>query len=105
MKKEQWAKEQSSYTPDPLTKDLPATLKDPKCFKRVLKKVADASETGHEHKTILQWKVCKHCQQKFLERRAVVKKLGFASYEQFLKWKKITDIIINKREVRILNKK
>ena len=104
MKKEDWSKHQKTYKPDPLFDTLPVELKNPKCFKRILNKIAKASETGHEHKTVLQWKVCKHCQQKFLERRATVKKLGFASYEQFLKWKKIADIIINKREVYLTTK-
>lgn len=99
MKKEQWKKEQKDYTPDPLFADLADNLKDPACYTEVVEQILKAGESGHEHKAMIVWKRCKHCQQKFLERRAKVRELGFQSYQQFLKWKKIMDIIINKREI------
>lgn len=105
MKKEQWRKAQKDYKPDPLFAELPKELKDPACYKKVLDRITKAGDSGHEHKAVIVWKRCKHCQQKFLERRAMVKKLGFLSYEQFLKWKKIMDVIVNKREVYLQPKK
>lgn len=96
MKKELWPELKKLH---PVVANLPEELKDPKCFKRIEKKIFEASKTGHDHKSLITWNKCKHCQQKFLERRALVKKLGFATYEQYLTWKKIMDIIVNKREI------
>ena len=94
----------AEYTPDPLFADLPEQLKDPANYENVANKILKAGEAGHEHKHIIVWKRCKNCQQKFLERRAMVKKVGFSSYEQFLKWRRVMDIMINKREIRLPTK-
>lgn len=101
MKKELWPELKKLH---PVVGDLPAELKDPKCYKRIEKKIFEAGNSGHEHKSILVWNRCKHCQQKFLEKRAMVKKLGFKNYQQYLTWRKIMDIIVNQREVRFPTK-
>lgn len=105
MKKALWAKNQKDYKVDPLFEGLPVELKDPAQFKNVLEQILKAGESGHEHKAIVVWMRCKHCQQKFLERKTKIKKIGFTSYEQFLKWRKIADIILNQREIYLSVKK
>jgi len=91
----------TKYKPDPLFADLKEELKDPAKYKEVAEKILKAGESGHDHKHIVVWRRCKHCQQKFVERQAMIKKLGFSSYEQFNQWKRIMDIIINKRPISL----
>lgn len=81
------------YKPDPVFNGLPDTLKNPRCFKRVLAKVLKAGESGHKHKYAVTWTKCKVCQSAFLNKRKVLKEFGFTDYQQFIKWRKVMSII------------
>lgn len=91
------------HKPDPRFDTLPEALKDPRTFKKTEKLIALAGETGHGHKHIITWNRCKHCQQKFLEKRAKIKKLGFADYEQYLAWKRIMLMMLDVKKLQKQN--
>ncbi len=86
-------KEKKVYKLDPAFNDLPDVLKNPRCYKRITKKILEAGTSGHEHKNPTAWLKCSVCQNTFLHKRNVIKELGFSSYAQFLKWRKVMDII------------
>jgi hypothetical protein len=94
-------KDLAEYTPDPVLEGLPDELKDPKIYKRTKRKILKARNTGHEHKHIITWQRCGVCQNAFNKSRHIIKKLGFKSYHQYLKWDRVMDIMLNEREVRL----
>lgn len=81
------------YIPDPVFNDLPETLKNPRCYKRVLKKILQAGESDHKHADPSRWLTCQVCQDAFNHKRNVLKEVGFSSYNQFLRWRKVMGII------------
>ncbi len=95
MKKELWPELKKLH---PLVADLPDELKDPKCFKKIEKKLHKIMESDHNHKAMITFQKCKECQARFNEKRHQIKKYGFKSYEQYLFWKRIMDIIVFERE-------
>lgn len=88
----------------PLFKGFPEKLKDPKCFKEIESRLIRTVYSDHTHPTIKSYVKCKRCQLKLQKRREVLKELGFASTEQYLVWKQVMDIIINKRELALNQK-
>jgi len=97
MKKELWPE----LKENPSLAGLPDELKDPSCVKRVEREIQNASATGHKHRKPSEWLKCEHCQKKSKARKDKLRELGFKDYGQFLLWRKIQDIIINKREIWI----
>lgn len=87
-----------ALTPNPLTVGLPAHLKDPKNYKKIKKLIYDAfaGSCTSGHSDMIDWASCPFCQQRFHERVEVMKKLGFASPQQYLMWDKIHTEIKNR---------
>lgn len=98
MKKELWPEVKKLH---PLVAELPEELKDPACYKDIEDKLARIMFSDHQHKYLITFQKCKRCKDKVLKKRAAIKELGFKSYEQYLMWKKIMDIIVNQRELRL----
>ena len=81
------------YRPNPFLADLPTHLKDPKNYKKIMKAILDTLATKHSHADLFEWSQCKSCSQKMLERRLLLKNLGFRNPRQFLEWRKVMDVI------------
>lgn len=73
---------------DPLTVDLPAYLKDPANFEKIQKQILDTFVLGHSHGEVLEWSKCKKCTEGMLNRRKLLKKLGFKNARQYYAWRK-----------------
>ena len=101
MKKELWPELKAN----PTLEGIPDELKDPARVKEVERAIHDAGVTFHKHRKPSEWMKCEHCQKKLQARKDKLKELGFKDYGQFLMWRKIQDIIINKRELWLPNKK
>lgn len=87
--------------PNPLFKGLSSDLKDPKNYKKVEKKLQAILKTDHTHKSATSYAKCKACNLKREERQKVMKEIGFKSLPQYLEWKKIMVIIINKANFQL----
>jgi hypothetical protein len=79
--------------PHPLIASLPPHLKDPANYEKVQRVILEALASGHSHGEIVEWAACGACQQRFMERGDVLKKLGFSSAAQYLAWKKVHEEI------------
>lgn len=87
--------------PDPLFKDLPKELKDPKNFEVIEKRLIKILKTPHKHKTAKEYVACPLCNAKRLERQAKMREEGFSSIIQYMQWKKIMTIINNKKSFQV----
>lgn len=85
-------------------KDLPVKLKNPKCFEPIEKRVRRAMFSDHAHRTVKSFVGCKRCQEKLNRRREIIKEEGFKSLEQYFGWRRIMDIIVNEKEIKISSK-
>ena len=85
-------------------KDIPTKLKNPKCYLEIERKLARVMLSDHKHSTISGFTKCKRCQAKHHKRREMIKEIGFKTLEQYMGWKRIMDIIVNKRKIMISSK-
>lgn len=72
----------------PLLAALPPALKDPKNYEKVKKVIHEALAGSCSHADITDWAGCEKCQERFLNRRMVLKKLGFKNPAQYMAWQK-----------------
>lgn len=94
----------SNITPDsfprslanPRLAGLPAYLKDPANFKKIEKAILNTFFSTCSHSNMLEWAECPKCTKKMLERRLLLKKLGFKNPGQYMAWKKIHQKIIER---------
>ena len=87
--------------PNPIFKGLSKELKDPKNFAKIEKKLQDALYSDHKHKAISSYAKCERCQVKRMKRQKLMTEMGFKGINQYLEWKKIMSIIINKQNFQI----
>lgn len=87
--------------PNPIFKDLPEELKDPKNFKKIEKKLIAVVFSDHKHTSIKTYMKCKRCQDKFQKRHQMIRELGFKDYEQYTLWRKVMTIINNKQSFQV----
>lgn len=87
--------------PHTILDGLPDSLKDPARFKDVEKQLMLVSLTSHKHKTASSYVKCEECQVKYKERKQLMKDLGFKNTGQYMEWKKIMLIIINKQSFQV----
>jgi len=90
-----------SLKPNPLFKELPESLKDPKNFKKIEKKLVAVLKTDHAHKTIKEFTTCAWCQDLVQKRQALMKEIGFKDYGQYIMWKKVMTIISKKQSFQL----
>ena len=84
--------------PNPIFKGLPKKLKDPKNFLDIEKQLQDVIKSDHQHKNIKEFITCAWCQENRERRQKLMKKLGFKGIGQYLTWKKIMTLMINKKD-------
>lgn len=73
----------------PALATLPAYLKDPKNYDKVMKAILDAGATRHSHGEIADWAACAACQRKAWDRKEFMTKLGFKHAAQFKAWQQV----------------
>ena len=71
-----------------LTDSLPDFLKDPANFHKVQQAIYKTIQTKHSHGDVFEYAKCKGCTLKMLERRHLLKRLGFKNPAQFMQWQK-----------------
>lgn len=67
---------------------LPEWLKDPANYEDVEKQIIQTFVSTCAHSEIMDWANCPKCTKKMLERRKLLKRLGFKNPAQYLAWKK-----------------
>lgn len=87
--------------PSPLFKGMPKSLKDPSNFETTEKQLIEILKSDHKHKTASSYAKCSECQQKREERKQKMKDIGFKSIQQYMEWKKIHEIIRNKKSFQL----
>lgn len=87
--------------PNPLFKGMSSILKDPKNYKKIEKELIKILQSDHKHKTASSYVKCVECQAKREERKQKMKEVGFKSIQQYMEWKKIMTIIINKQSFQL----
>jgi len=94
MKKVITPKTFPKYKPGhPLLADLPEFLKNPANYEKIRRLILESIATSCTHSYILEFAKCRSCTEKMLERRALLKRLGFRSPKQFLMWRKVHEKI------------
>lgn len=94
-------KQLTNLKPNPLFKNLPDSLKDPKIYAGIEDELKDLIKSDHQHKTVSSYVKCNECQSKFHARRKKLKELGFSSIQQYVEWKKVMEAIKNKIKIRL----
>jgi len=70
-------------------------------FNKIQKVLLETLATKHSHSEMTEWSKCVGCQIKFRNHAQLMRKLGFKSGKQYREWKKIMDIIINKKRISL----
>ena len=81
---------------NPLTDGLSPYLKNQANFKTIMKMVIDSVQTKCFHNDVIEMAGCKICSEKMLERRKLLKKLGFKNPRQFMGWRRIHEEIVKR---------
>ncbi len=80
---------------------IPDSVKNPKTFEEIEKKLEEVMHSDHKHKKVVKFVQCKRCQKKLEKRRQVLKDYGFKGYEQYIKYRRIMDIITNEKDIAL----
>lgn len=76
-----------------LLKDLPDFLKNPANYEDVQKKILNTILTSCNHSEMIDFAKCKKCTKKMLERRKLLKELGFKNAAQYMAWRRVHETI------------
>ena len=68
---------------------MPIHLKNPKNYPTIQKAILETLAGKCSHGEVVEWAACAKCQQRFAERSAIIKKLGFRSMAQYMAWQKV----------------
>jgi len=98
---EQIGKAKENHVFDGLSDDL----KDPKNFEGIEKKIANTMVSDHKHKVVSTFIKCKRCQTKVAKKSEMIRELGFKDMNQYQNWRKVMNIVINKGELILYEKK
>ena len=86
-------KEEAKKLPKKINNSLVDTLspylKDPANYEEVQRQVVASVQTTCSHSDLLEYSKCPRCTEKMLERRKLLKKLGFKNPRQYMEWRKI----------------
>lgn len=78
---------------NPILDGLSEYVKNPANYTEIKKKLLDTLATKCTHSDLLAYSACKSCTNKMLERRRLLKKLGFKSAAQYMAWQKVHEKI------------
>jgi alkylated DNA repair dioxygenase AlkB len=74
---------------NPLVASLPDYLKNPANYQEIQMKIIESVMTTCSHSDIGEFARCPKCTEKMLERRKLLKKLGFKNPAQYKVWQQI----------------
>ena len=74
---------------NPLIADLSEFLKNPANFAEIQAKLVASVQTTCTHSDVLEMAKCEKCTKNMIERRKLLKKLGFKNPRQYMEWRKI----------------
>lgn len=77
----------------PLLEGLSEYLRNPANYFEVQKKILDTFISTCAHSEMMEWAECVKCTAKMVERRKIIKKLGFKDAKQYMAWKKTHEFI------------
>lgn len=77
----------------PMIASLPPHLKDPANYEKIRKAIIEALAGNCSHSEMMDWAGCSACQERFQNKRAVLKSLGFKNPRQYMAWQKIHQTI------------
>ena len=86
---------------NPIFKGLPSRLKDPTNYKKTERDLADTLKTEHKHKKPSEWMKCTDCQKQLLDKRKLMKRIGFKNISQYLEWRKVMEIMTAKKSFKL----
>ncbi len=81
----------------PITWSLPAALKDPANYDKIMKLLVEAGNTPHSHGDLMAWSSCLKCQRAQHNRAEAMRKLGFRSGAQYFAWRKVMEVLRYKK--------
>lgn len=87
--------------PHPVFEGMDESLKDPERFQPIEDQLQAILKIDHQHKTSKSYSKCKECADKRQKRLETMREIGFKSLQQYLEWKKIMSIIINKKSFQV----
>jgi hypothetical protein len=92
-------KKVANLKPNSLFEGLSDEVKTIKAYNRIEKKIQELTKSDHNHKTVKEYVSCAWCNKKRQLRENYIKSEGFTSSKQYLEWRKIMEIIINKQNI------
>lgn len=84
---------------DPGLEDLNDSLKTPEKFKEIEEKLRLITISDHKHRSVKAFVKCNRCKRKLERRREYLDSVGFKNYEQYIKYRKVMGIIVNKKDI------
>ncbi len=94
-------KKVANLKPNPIFEGLPDNVKSVKAYHRIEDKLQKALQSDHTHKTVKEYVSCAWCNKKRELRQNMIKSEGFRNVKQYLEWRKIMEIIINKQNIQL----
>jgi hypothetical protein len=73
---------------NPLIADLPEHLKNPANYDEIQAKIIASVQTSCTHSDVFEMAKCEKCTKKMLNRRKLLKSLGFKNPRQYMEWRK-----------------
>lgn len=83
---------------------LPEFTKDPKNYMTIERALLDTLSCKKTHSDPIAMMDCKTCQNNTLERRALMKKFGFRSPAEYMKWKEMQNEIKKRMPLDMYNR-
>ncbi len=80
-------------------KDLPDRLKSVEAYNKIELELFKILQTDHKHKTVKEYVTCAWCNKKRELKQNRIKALGFVDYAQYVQWRKVMEVIKNKKEI------
>lgn len=94
-------KKVANLKPNPIFEGLPDSVKSEKAYHRIEAKLQNVLQSDHTHKTVKEYVSCAWCNKKRELRQNMIKSEGFRNVKQYLEWRKIMEIIINKQNIQL----
>lgn len=73
----------------PILAGLSDYLKNPANFETIQKQILETFISTCSHSNPVEWAECPKCTDKMLDRRKLLKKLGFKNAGQYMAWKQV----------------
>lgn len=84
---------------NPIFEGLSDSLKETGQLEDVDRQIRLLMHSDHKHATVKGFTRCKRCMAKVDRRRELLSSIGFSSYPQYLEWKRVLGVMINKQDL------